>query len=108
MNFDYKAILKSNTIRKINGSVEKGYRVKIESCDIIITYCMLIDKLQKDIKMLNNENQKFQTKYMNNDGLITENDLDMINQINKLIINKKKLRNYYSHKIKELKDNHDI
>ena len=108
MHFDHKAILKSNNIQKINGSVEKGYRTKIECCDTIITYCMLIDKLQKEIKMLNDENQKFKNKYINNEGLITETDIDMISQINKLIINKKNLRKNYSNKIKELKDYHNI
>lgn len=108
MQFDHKAILKSNNIKKINGSVEKKYRIKIECCDTMISYCMLINQLQKDIKELNNKNKSIQEEYFKNNGSISQTDLDMIEQINNLIIHKKDLRNFYSKRIKELKENNDI
>ena len=108
MQFDHKAILKSNNLKKLNGSVEKKYRIKIEYCDRIITYCMLINQLQKDIKELNKKNKLIQDQYFKNNGIINQTDLDLIEQINNLIIHKKDLRNFYSKRIKQLKENNDI
>lgn len=108
MDFDYKAILKSDNIKKINGSVEKIYRRKIECCDEILSYCMIINQLQIDIKNLNMKNQHILDNYFKNNGTMNNTDSDIIKQVNILIAHKKKLRNYYSDKMKELKDIYDI
>ena len=64
MEFDHKAILKSDHIEKINGSVEKHYKNKIDVCDTIINHLRLIDKLQNDIEGLYNYNYTIKNQYL--------------------------------------------
>lgn len=90
MDFNHKAILKSDNIEKINGSVEKKFRFKIEICDNIINHYNIIDELQKDILNL----------YLN-----ISNNLNK-KEIIKNIKLKKKLRNFHIEQIHLLKKNY--
>ena len=106
MEFDHKAILKSDHIEKINGSIEKHYKIKIDVCDSIISYYRLIDELQNEIKDLYDQNKDIEKSYLESKASINTDDKRMSDEIGNMIVYKKELRDYYCKKIKELKKKH--
>lgn len=108
MQFDHKAILKSDHIEKINGSVEKHYKIKIDACDAIISYYRLIDELQSEIKYLYDHNKNIENLYLESKASINVDDKRMSDEIGNMIDYKKELRDYYCKKIKELKKKYTI
>ena len=110
MEFDHKAILKSDNIEKINGSIEKRYKNKIDVCDTIINHFRLIDKLQNEIEVLYNQNKNIEKEYLESKDCTKDcaikNNKKMRYEIANIIKYKKDLRDYHRIKIKELKKTH--